>query len=63
MSKPAFVGRFLAVFALLIVVGWATDAPRRYARLLEGAAALVTPLTSGWWIEAEEKLMPPALEL
>lgn len=52
MSKPAFVGRFLAVFALLIVLGWATDAPHRYARLLERTAALVTPVTSGWWIEA-----------
>jgi hypothetical protein len=55
MSKPAFIGRFLAVFALLIVVGWATGAPRAYARLLEESARLVGPVTNGWWLEAREK--------
>jgi hypothetical protein len=51
MSKPAFIGRFLLVFAALIVLGWATDGPRRYAGALRAAAGTVTPAVSGWWIE------------
>jgi hypothetical protein len=51
MSKPAFVGRFLLVFALLITVGWSTHAPSRYARVLQGVASFAGPLTTGWWLE------------
>jgi hypothetical protein len=51
MSKPAFVGRFLIVFAALIVLGWATDGPRRYAGALRTTAGAITPAVSGWWIE------------
>jgi hypothetical protein len=52
MSKPAFVGRFLVVFAALIVLGWATDGPRRYAAALRITASAITPAVSGWWIES-----------
>jgi hypothetical protein len=51
MSKPAFVGRFLLIFALLIVVGWATDAPRRYAAALRAPAGALSPVLTGRWIE------------
>ena len=51
MSKPAFVGRFLLLFALLIVLGWATDATARYAALLRATTGTVSPMLTGWWIE------------
>lgn len=51
MSKLAFVGRFLLVFALLITIGWLTNAPNRYAHVLRRAANVAGPLTSGWWLE------------
>jgi hypothetical protein len=51
MNKLAFVGRFLLVFALLITVGWLTNAPSRYARTLQTVASFTGPLTSGWWLE------------
>jgi hypothetical protein len=51
MSKLAFIGRFLLVFALLITLGWLTDAPSRYARILQHAASFTGPPTSGWWLE------------
>lgn len=51
MSKPAFVGRFLALFALLILLGWATDASARYAALLRTATGAVSPVLNGWWID------------
>lgn len=50
-SKLAFVGRFLAVFALLIVLGWLTDAPRRYAAALRIGASITSPLANGWSLE------------
>jgi hypothetical protein len=50
-SKLRFVGRFLAVFALLIGLGWASDAPARYAAALRGAAAIVSPFANGWSVE------------
>jgi len=50
-GKLGFVIRFLSAFALLIVLGWATDAPARYAQVLRGSAALLSPVTTGWWIE------------
>jgi hypothetical protein len=51
MSKLAFVGRFLLVFAFLITVGWLTNAPSRYGRVLQNVASFAGPLTSGWWLE------------
>src|SRR5262249_13164502 len=54
MSKPAFVGRFLAIFALLIFAGWATEAPARYAGLLRTTVAGVSPVLTGWWIETRD---------
>lgn len=51
MSKLAFVGRFLIVFALVIVVGRASHAPAGYAAMLRGAANVVGPVTNGWWLE------------
>ena len=50
-SKAAFVVRFLAVFALLIVLGWLTDAPARYAAALRAAASITSPLANGWSLE------------
>ncbi len=50
-SKPAFVARFLVLFALLTVAGWLTDAPRHYSRLLQGSAATISPVVGGWWLE------------
>ena len=54
MSKPAFVGRFLAIFALLIVAGWATQATSRYASMLRTTVAAVSPVVTGWWIETRD---------
>jgi hypothetical protein len=51
MNKLAFIGRFLLVFALLITVGWLTNAPSRYARSLQTVASFAGPVTSGWWLE------------
>jgi hypothetical protein len=50
-SKLAFVGRFLGGFAALIAIGWLTNAPAHYARLLEALGAVLSPLTNGWWLE------------
>jgi hypothetical protein len=50
-SKPAFVARFLVLFALLSVAGWLTGAPRHYSRLLQESAAAISPAVSGWWLE------------
>ena len=50
-SKLAFVGRFLAVFALLAVAGWLTDAPARYATGLRVAASITSPLANGWSLD------------
>lgn len=50
-SKAVFVARFLAVFALLIVLGWVTDAPARYAQALRVAASITSPLANGWSLE------------
>ncbi len=51
-GKLTFIGRFLAIFAGLIILGWGTDAPRFYAGALESTAALVSPVVNGWWLEA-----------
>ena len=51
-SKAVFVGRFLAVFALLIVLGWITAAPARYAAALQATASVIGPPLNGWYLEA-----------
>jgi hypothetical protein len=51
MNKLAFVGRFLGVFALLIVLGWASGAPHRYATALRVTTTALSPVTNGWWLE------------
>lgn len=51
-SKTRFVARFLAIFAFLIAVGWTTGAPAGYARALQTAAAVTSPLVNGWSLEA-----------
>ncbi len=51
MSKLAFIGRFLALFALLILLGWFARAPARYAGALHATANVIAPATSGWWLE------------
>jgi len=50
-SKAAFVARFLAVFAVLVVIGWLTNAPKGYATALRVAAAISSPLANGWSLE------------
>jgi hypothetical protein len=50
-SKALFVGRFLAVFALLIVLGWISAAPSRYAAALQATASVVGPPLNGWYLE------------
>lgn len=50
-SKLVFVARFLAVFALLIVLGWLTGAPTRYASALRIGASVTSPLANGWSLE------------
>jgi len=50
-SKLAFVARFLAVFAVLVVTGWLTNFPKGYAVALRGAATVSSPLANGWSLE------------
>lgn len=50
-SKLAFVARFLAVFAVLVVVGWLTNFPKGYAVALRSAATVTSPLANGWSLE------------
>jgi hypothetical protein len=54
ISPLRFVGRFLVAFALFISLGTAVDLPSRYGSTLERAAAVVLPLTGGWWMESRE---------
>jgi hypothetical protein len=49
--KAVFVLRFMSVFALLIVLGWATSAPKGYAFVLERVGAVAGPAAHGWWLE------------
>jgi len=49
--RASFVARFLVAFALLIALGWLSDAPRHYARLLAACARLASPPLTGWWLE------------
>ena len=60
-SRLAFVGRFLAAFALLIAVGWATNGAARYAALLQRTAAIAGPGLTGWWLETRPGTQGPEL--
>jgi hypothetical protein len=55
-SRLAFVARFLAVFALLIVAGWWSHAPAGYAGALRIAAAVTSPLVNGWSLEERQRV-------
>lgn len=61
MNKGAFVLRFLAVFALVIVVGWAVNGSRYYAQALEAAARITSPVVTGWWLEERATPTGPTL--
>lgn len=61
MNKSAFVLRFLAMFALLIVIGAALDGPAYYARALTGAARVISPTVTGWWLEERPSATGPRL--
>jgi hypothetical protein len=50
-NKLLFVVRFLAVFAVLAIAGWLSDAPARYASALRVAASITSPLANGWTLE------------
>jgi len=50
-SRLVFIARFLLVFALLIVLGWWTNAPSRYADALRVVASGTSPLANGWSLE------------
>lgn len=54
-SKAAFVARFLGVFALLIVAGWLTGAPQRYAAALRAAASVTSPFANGWSLDGRDR--------
>ena len=54
-NRLLFVVRFLAVFALLIVAGWWSAAPARYAGALRVAATVTSPLANGWSLEERER--------
>jgi hypothetical protein len=55
IGRAAFVARFLALFAVLVVAGWLTAAPRGYAAALYGAAAVTAPLLTGWSLERRDE--------
>lgn len=50
-ARAVFVARFLALFAVLVLAGWASDAPRRYGEALRLAASATAPLVNGWTLE------------
>lgn len=54
IRTSAFVARFLAAFAVMILVASVSDLPARYGRLLRVTAAAVTPVVTGWWMEVHE---------
>lgn len=54
-SKLRFVARFLTVFAALIVAGWLSSAPTRYAAALRVAASIASPLANGWSLEERDR--------
>jgi hypothetical protein len=54
-SKALFVVRFLVVFALLIVLGWLTDAPARYATALRVVASFTSPVVNAWSLEERDR--------
>jgi hypothetical protein len=54
-ARLAFVARFLVLFALLIVIGWYTQAPAGYARVLRLAGSATSPLVNGWSLEQRDE--------
>ena len=54
-SRLAFVGRFLTLFPLLILAGWLTNAPARYAGALRIAGTATSPLANGWTLEQRDE--------
>ncbi len=50
-SKWNFVARFLLLFAALIFLGALSEAPRRYAAVLQRSAAVLSPMANGWSLE------------
>lgn len=50
-ARAVFVARFLALFAVLAVAGWASAAPRHYGEALRLAGSATAPLVSGWTLE------------
>lgn len=54
-ARGAFVVRFLALFGLLIAIGWYTQAPAAYARALRVAGTVTSPLVNGWSLEQREE--------
>jgi len=53
-ARAVFVGRFLALFALLAVLGFISDAPRHYADALRVAGTVTSPLLNGWSLEQRD---------
>jgi hypothetical protein len=51
IRRGAFVARFLLLFGLLAAIGYASDAPRAYARALRLAGSATSPLVNGWTLE------------
>ena len=54
-SKLRFVVRFLTVFAAVIVAGWLSGAPTRYAAALRVGASITSPLANGWSLEERDR--------
>jgi hypothetical protein len=55
MRRGPFVVRFLALFAVLVVAGWLTAAPRLWAEGLYRAARVSAPLLAGWNVERRDE--------
>lgn len=51
IGRGAFVLRFLLLFAALALLGYASGAPRAYARALRLAGSATSPLVNGWTLE------------
>ena len=56
--KFAFVARFLVVFAVLTVLGAATQFPSSYASALEAIGNVTSPALSGWTFERDLTEVP-----
>jgi hypothetical protein len=54
-SRLIFVGRFLAIFALLAYAGYLTNAPQAYAAAVAAAATVTSPIANGWTFERRDE--------